>query len=324
MRTGAGPQGLPLVHPRVALETTRKITLLSSILLLKIREVQNTYSLQNKWEKKSHFHIEIFASYYTTCRFSLKKRGGIWWVLIFKQMWSPKTAWAAPTLSVWQRNSPIYFWVLVTPPFNKTGNLSNWGWQRGEKRLKNRIIQSFSHTKYWATTGWWHFLVLALLSLPALTQGGRNSSTLCYKLSQNVFLSVRGQDKVSSITLLLFVPEWHFNICMKHFTQRAEVFKVLDGLNAIFSSRTDRFGGSGRGPFCCCSRMLTLWAVCQFSSQLWDGRARQAGPAPLVPVSPVCCLPGDQIPYFPCTSLCSLGRDSFNTVLQIFWIFSLQ
>lgn len=47
-------------------------------------------------------------------------------------------------------------------------------------------------------------------SLPVLAFWGRKRSTLCYKHPQKR-VSVRTQYKVSTITWLLFVPEWYFN-----------------------------------------------------------------------------------------------------------------
>lgn len=54
MRTGAALQGLPAVHPGVALETTRTTRLLSSVLLV-TTDFQNTYSL--KINEKNHLFM---------------------------------------------------------------------------------------------------------------------------------------------------------------------------------------------------------------------------------------------------------------------------
>lgn len=58
-------------------------------------------------------------------------------------------------------------------------------------------------------------------------------------IPKNVFLSVRTQYEVSTITWLLFVSKQYFHFCIKHFTQRAEVLQVLDRLNVIFPSSID-------------------------------------------------------------------------------------
>lgn len=115
-----------------------------------------------------------------------------------------------------------------------------------------------------------------------------------------MFLSASSQYKVSTTTWLLFVPEWHFNICIKHFTQPAGALRVLDRLNVIFSSRTDRFGSSGRGPFCCCSRIPTLRAALpvQLTAVGWQSQPAKSSSSSPAPTEPSLLSPRRSNPLF--------------------------